>query len=474
MFKILWIILAYISLFFASLRWVLILFKYRKLLRKADVVVTTNSPRAFGTLFFTIDATRRIYSGKSIVYFSLFESSGHNPFLGSAFNDITLIQISRRILRFSIMGRQVELPPIDFHDPMTTAITTIWQKYFGKENSIVSTPYQIWRNMPLPESVVDAFPKVRTDKVKKAWYVPFKKYQKTELEPEYGDVSITNQLFQYGAWSNLQSKVKAPYMMLNTEDKRIIEHQINKISEAFELDSNIKKCGFHMRYGGDDDKGYRDGSNLYEYEPAIKYLVSKGYQVYMQGDRFFTKEELEEFKGMVVDAEFLSVDQNLFHIYVGTESDIFIGDWPVGPQVAVTNGIPALIVNAWPIGWGINNSSVYYRGLLNKKGTRYDYKESLRLGSYIDCNGNPLLLDDLFKGNSELHAEVESAEQQRLSSDEILAAVISFLDEDLKSMNHDSYSHLKKLLPEWTPINMANNCRISPAWVRKYIPENAR
>ncbi len=173
---------------------------------------------------------------------------------------------------------------------------------------------------------------------------------------------------------------------------------------------------------------------------------------------------------MLVDAASLKVDRSVFHLFCGTETDIFLGDWPVAPQLAASNGIPTLIVNAWPVGWAVNGTTVYYRGIQGRDGKRWSYERTLKQGALINCNTATHAFPELYDYDAQLIEELNSIEQIVLDEDEILSAVRHFLD-DLKSGRPatPAYDALVALLPCWTAFRVAPDCRLSPAWIERYV-----
>ena len=351
---ILYYILGYVSLAVMAVRWGVVLFRNKQALRDADTVVVMSSPRAFGTLFATLDESRRLFAGKKIVFIYHLERQGHNPLLGSAFQDVTVVAVPRLRVDLSIAGRPMQLPPDDWHDPMSYWLTRKWVGLFGRATARVLSGFSVWRMLPLPGPAMEKMP--RTDVLPIRRHNPFHDYSKSvEAYAGVGEVDVVNELFMYGAWNTIRGNVDAPVMSLTAEQ----QESVRKALRVVRGDKDAKLCGFHNRYGGMTDKTHRDGSPLEFYIPAIRELVDAGYQVLMQSDRLFHPRFRDSFNGMVVDADSLGIDKNIFRLFCGCHTDIFVGDWPVAPQMAASNGIPTLVVNAWPVGWAVNGAQVY-------------------------------------------------------------------------------------------------------------------
>ena len=448
-------ILGLIALSVAILPWLRHLVRHHGRLRRADVVVAANSPQAFGTLFITIDSVRRLYAGRSIVYLSLLEKAGHNRLLGTALSDIAVLQRRRCVWTMSVLGRSVALPPIQFHDRMAAGITDWYVRWFGKREAVVLTPIEVIGKLPMPASVQQMLPKVeeRPPGRPTRRLQPFASYAKASRGPQPGETTVRNQLW-YGGWQRLQRAMPAPPMQLPEGVACDVHQRLARKRGAVSVSGRIRLCGFHLRYGGLEDKGHRDGSPLEFYIPAIRFLVESGCQVLVQGDRLFHPQFLSSFDGMVVDAPSLGIDKDVFRLFVGTESDLFIGDWPVAPQVAATNGVPALIVNAWPIGWGLNDTWVDYRGLVDDNGRLYPYDRMLALGPLLNCNSVVERFEELLEA-SPLRRELEAARPLPLSEAEILDSVKCFLDHLDRGEPNDPHAEVGRLLPSWTPFRLS-------------------
>ena len=453
--------MCYLALIVSAVRWLALLWRQRRALTSADVVVTMNTPRAFGTLFATIDDTRRLHADRNVVLLYQRETSGHNPLLEHCFSDLTVASILRRKLTLTLAGRTVELPPDEWNDPMAFALTTWWVGHFGKADALAICGFDIWHSLPIPEASGAVLPRV-TEKPPMR-FGPFKAYCKQGTAYRPGSLDIINELHMYGGWNTVRAQTPAPKMRL----PKSLRQDIYAALEAARGSRAAKLCGLHTRFGGLTDKTHRDGSPVELYIPAIRSLVERGYQVLIQGDRSLHPNFLNLFDGMVVDVDLLGVDRNAFRLFCGTESDVFIGDWPVAPQLAATNGIPTLVVNAWPVGWGINGTTVYYRGICGADGRRWDSDRTLRDGPLLSCNTTPHHFPELFGGDDALVEELRQVEQIPLEEDELLEAVVDFIDG--LGLPVDEQSSLTERLPLWTPFRMSSDCRLSPVWIRRYV-----
>jgi hypothetical protein len=378
--------------------------------------------------------------------------------------DATVIAVPRRRLDVEVLGRKLELPPNDWHDPMSHALTEAWIKRHGKPNAEVLNAFMLWRRLPVSDAAAKCLPRVDDVPVGDR-PAPYRAYGKIQSAYVPGEFHVLNELHMYGAWNTLRARRQVAPLSLPEAEKQAV---LAALSDA-RGGGVAKLCGFHTRYGGSDDKTHRDGSPVELYIPAIRKLIAAGYQVMIQGDRGFHPRFMDTFDGMVVDAERLGVDRNVFRLFCGCHSNIFVGDWPVAPQFAASNGIPTLVVNAWPVGWGVNGAQVYYRGVRGADGHRWSAERTLRQGPLISCNTVPHAFPELFGNDETLIAEIAECDQIPLDEDEILAAVTAFLDDvDTAAAETTRQKDLARLFPDWSPIAMATDCRLSRAWIDRY------
>lgn len=452
---------SYLCLLFSMALWLIFLFRQRAVLRDADTVVCTNSPRAFGTLFITIDEARRLYRSGRTVYFSLSEGDNHNRLLALALRDIEFVDAPRSILRLNFLGRPVELPPRAWHDPMSCALTAWWLRRFGKPGARVLTPFDVWHEAPVPDEAAAVLPRTSEDGVPRPG--PFKAWAREARAIRRGRFDIGNELHQYGAWNTLRQQMPADRMVLPDSVAGPIRSRLAAFAGGASTQRRI--CGFHLRYGGGVDHPQRDGSPLEFYLPALEELVNRGYQVLLQGDRVPHRQYRDHFQGWMVDAETAGVKQDVWRLFCGTEPDIFIGDWPVAPQLAAVNSIRTLVVNAWPVGWGLNDIWVDYRGIADADGTPWTLEEQLRLGPIINCNGQVHFLPELYGNDEQLYDRLANARQIRLGREDILKSVRYFLDAQADWPGPDPHADLLSLFPRWCPAAMATGLHLNPAWV---------
>jgi len=94
----------------------------------------------------------------------------------------------------------------------------------------------------------------------------------------------------------------------------------------------------------------------------------------------------------------------------------------------------------------------------------------LKQGALINCNTATHAFPELYDHNEALIEELNKIEQIPLEEDEILSAVRQFLG-DLNSHAPTSpvYNALVDMLPCWTALRVARDCRLSLAWIERHV-----
>ena len=210
-------------------------------------------------------------------------------------------------------------------------------------------------------------------------------------------------------------------------------------------------CCLYLRQKGkgstDITDKARSGSPLEDYLPAVRLLNAKGYVVLLTGD--VTLDVAPHVDGvMLYDAESLGQDKGIFDLFAATETDIFIGEAGGGSWLSGINGIPRLLLNGFPYGYGMPDSWVYYKTARDSDGHLVHYSKLFSEHTYdYDLEGMTL---------------------NRNSSDEIYAAVVAFLDGVSNFDGSDPHADVLPCFPAHAMIRHARNARISPAFIQKY------
>lgn len=196
----------------------------------------------------------------------------------------------------------------------------------------------------------------------------------------------------------------------------------------------------------------RIGSDFAHYRRTIKWLNDLGYVVLIVGDVDISNSTIKEHNGMLLDHKSVGLGRDWFYVLAPTEADIFIGEAGGGSWLAGINGIPSLIMNAFPYGWSFPNAWVYYKTLRDKNGMLVPMKDIL--SKYLYCYEFP-----------------EGYTLNSASEMEIFMTVQRFIG-DIKSPRPDKSDVIIKSLSDYACIKHAN-AKISTAWLELYDERNS-
>jgi hypothetical protein len=180
---------------------------------------------------------------------------------------------------------------------------------------------------------------------------------------------------------------------------------------------------------------------------GLRELNQAGYQVLLTGDADLTDEMFGAFGGMLVDARHARVDSEVFALYAATEADIWIGQAGGGIWLPGINGIPRLMIQAFPFGHGVANAWMHFKSVRDAHGVLVPYQK-------------------LFQDYAFEYAFLGMTVEDNSNSD-IRDAIVSFLedlDRQAKGLPVESPSF------EFPPHTWAwyAKARISRAWLAKY------
>ena len=190
----------------------------------------------------------------------------------------------------------------------------------------------------------------------------------------------------------------------------------------------------------------RVGSPPEAYLPAVELLIAQGYTVLVTGDREVTAQQVRRTGGRLVPAWRLGVDAKLFSLFAQTEADIWIGDFGGGAWLPIINGIPMLVVNAFPPGNCTPGAWMYYKAVRDPHTDRI-----------IPW---PMLMRDAAYDH-----ELPEMEVLPNSADEITAAVETFLCDVEASADARRGQAEVDVLPDYALMKHVES-RFSPAWLR--------
>jgi putative glycosyltransferase (TIGR04372 family) len=214
-------------------------------------------------------------------------------------------------------------------------------------------------------------------------------------------------------------------------------------------------CCLYLRAKGariDINSGVRSGSDISEYVPAIRFLVSAGYQCVLIGDRRLPDALTREFGGWLVDAHRLEPDPWLMSLFAATEADLFIGESGGGSWLPGVNGVPTLIVNNFP----------YYQ-------TRY--RATVFFKWWIDAAGQPVEPRRAFSELARSYL-LDGCTVRSNSGLEIEAAVRDFVAGHRQDSPYGA--SIEEIAGPGADSWFADaEARVSPAWLRLAAPEAA-
>lgn len=409
--------------------WLACLLRHWRAIRRADVIVQADRPRAFGATLNAIEIVRRLYPGKNIVILVFREPQNHNPRLGLIFGkEITFVSWPRPCLRLEIFGRRVILPPRPLHDAIACRVSELWFRCFARRDVVLLNQPTLYGSMP-----------------KEKWAL-------AELPRDEGSgEAIINGYTIDGLLSRYFNSVSAPPVKLPEPIRGDIAR---RVTAALGGRPAPRKgwCGMHLK---EDETGdaYKDGSPLQDYLPAITKIVEAGYQVLLKGDRRMPRDVIASFEGMVVDGEWLGVDEDLFNLFVITDSTIFVGDSGPGTWMTGAMDYPVLALNVFPIGLGFSVTWVYFK-------------------SCYDETGRRVPPDALLSNLNAVGSHPEGWTEKPMTERQITEAVEDFLAQPVPRPGLDDHPEIVELMPKWSCFRMVGVARLAPSWVRANFPES--
>lgn len=381
----------------------------------------------FGHTISGTDAARRFFRGKRPVFIIFSGSRRHNSKASVIWPDIRVIFITLNI-GFKTPFGPLELPCAGRYKDNFIKVTS----YFIKMINASADFYNLWdvyKKLPLPGEMGRCEPKPR--------YLIEKPHYSPHLWPI--------------AYFKLLRDVPAPKVHLPEKIRKKISSRLNLILPGNISPYERRFCCLYLRSKGGDSKNItersRAGSDFVDYIPAIKLLNKFNYQVLIVGDVIPDKKRMKEFNGMAANFSALRIPVEYFYLFAATEADIFIGETGGGVWLPGVNGIPSLLINAFPYGTGLPNSWVYYKRLRRKDGTQ------------VSCDA--LFSDHLYQ----YHFEELSLENN--TDDEIYNAVASFLSDLSSPNNYDPFLNIRKKMSDYSWIKQSG-ARLSPAWCKTY------
>lgn len=420
------------SLLFFTLHFLLFHFTS---LRRADVLVLPEKLNFSGTVWVP-DYTRHRFPGRHLVFVT-FREEGHNPYMLHVWHDIEdveFISLPRFVLDFYFRGRRGIIPRRRKHDPAARWILAHLARWLGKD-PVLLTYHKVIYGSEIPEIYRKDVEKLLASRPPDPWTDDWLGY------------------LHHFTYFYLQRKLglKNPSLPagLSAEAARAL-------AQVRGGDGSVRLCGFYLKKnsvdGPDGEPNQYDGSSFESYLPALRFLVERGYQVLLTGDRALPGPVAEEFNGMVVDGDMLEdrfgLDPHLYRVYAAMGTDIFAGDAAGGTTFAgLIADRPMLGLNAFQFCSAYGNLWIYYKHAYDHDGNHL---------SFADMTGKYAFIYELKTFTIEVN-----------TADEILEAVRCYVEE-MENPGSSEIDHaLEDLWPSYSGFKVGN-CHISPAYVRNY------
>ena len=193
----------------------------------------------------------------------------------------------------------------------------------------------------------------------------------------------------------------------------------------------------------------RNGGAFEDRLPAIEYLIGRGYIVLLTGDFILNRNidaHVLEGNRKIVCADILpNMNRSKFSLFAETNADFSIGDTGGGNLIACVNKIPYLLINAFPIGFGMPNAWCFYKYLRKEDGT--------------------LLLPDKVLEQYSLDYICEQFQVCNNSPEEILEAVKLFVEIIFNEVQSDYVHEIMISLPQCVLAKYTNS-NILPNWFK--------
>ena len=420
------------SLLFFTLNFLLL---HLGALRRAEVLILPEKLNFSGTAWVP-DYARHRFPGKHLVFLTLRDEC-HNPYMSHAWYDIVdveFISLPRFVFDFYFQGRRVIIPRRRTFDPLARAIVAFLSHWLGR-SPVLLTYFKIYMGVDIPEVYRRDVEAMLVRIPQDPWAEQWQGY------------------LRYFVYYHLQREVPLKRPSLPPQLRAQVERALTRARGDH---GGVRLCGIYLKKNSvdrpDGEPHKFDGSPLESYLPALRFLVERGYQVLLTGDRALPGPVAEEFSGMVVDADMLKgmfgLDPYLYRIYAALCTDIFAGDIAGGIAFAgLIAERPMLGLNAFQFCSGGGNLWIYYKHAYDHDGNHL---------SFADMAGKYAFTDVPEAFTIEVNA-----------ADEILKAVRCYVEE-MENPGSGEIDHaLEDLWPSYSGFKVGN-CHISPAYVRDH------
>jgi putative glycosyltransferase (TIGR04372 family) len=335
-------------------------------------------------------------------------------------------------MSFSVLGRHFLLPLPEHSVPVLNFFSRVFMGLVSRKTTIKRRG-KVFAEIPVPPELKNLIPLDHSES----------KYRTLYLQ---------------ALWRSLENTCSVPPPVFPEKERG----EIHALLKAVRGDRPARLCMMYNRLDPAQKEDLRIGSKMAAYLPAIRLLVTNGYQVMLAGDRTLDDRDLENFGGMVVDARWLGVDRQQFLMFAPLEADICVGDAGAGMILPEILGIPMLVLNAYPIAFfgGLGASTWVYPKHHTDKIT-----------------GDPVPFERVFEDEHYGYGD-PSVKRPNFSlphpntEEEITEAVQCFLEEIAHPTGDEPGLDLVSLLPRESAFRVSG-ARLSAAFVRRNHLEKA-
>jgi putative glycosyltransferase (TIGR04372 family) len=409
-------------------------------LRRAEVLILPEKVN-FGSTIFLPDTARHRYPGRHLVFMT-FREPHHNPYMPVIWHDVgdvEFINLRRFVLDFQFRGRRAIIPRRRTFDPLARAVVAFFSRWLGRKPVLLTFSVVYIAGEP-PEFCRKDLEEIMARRPRDIW---------TDYWPMH---------VGYHLHFHLQRKLSLKKPSLPPELRAKVEQALSRLRRD-RIDMRL--CGLYLNpnkktQDGDCPMGIYGGP-FESYLPAIRFLVSRGYQVLLVGDLPPSISALEELGGMLVSSETSGLDPFLYRTYAALHTNIFAGDIGGGTFFAgVIPDRPMLCLNTSPFISTFGNNWCYYKHGYHQDGTHCSFAEMT--GKYALLNpGDP-------------HHDDNTLTVETNTAGEILGAMREYVDEMENPGSSEIDRGLEDLWPSYSGPKIAT-CHISPAYVRDYYRE---
>jgi len=413
---------------FSVLWWLGQLFRHLHRFRHSDVVIVNPHMVNYGNSLMTQDIARRFFRGRKVTYVLVWFPDGtQNTKIGLIWSDLDVVLVRRAAVSFSFFGKYFIFPGVEILTPTLKWVTSVFMSALAPKADFV-TAGGIRNSLPVPPDLADI------------------------IAADYGSPEW-NIVYTHVLWARmLKSDQQAVKPAFPEREREAIYARLRRVCER-------PKPRLCMLYNRSLENTERSGSPVENYLATMRLLIDNGYVILLMTDQGLDEDQMSSFGRMVVDAERLGVDPDLYRLFVPTEAEICIGDAGAGMALPMIMGTPCLVLNFHSIGCTLPGTWVYPKRVVDSSGTPVPYPRVITEDPYGYCDPEPREHEDWVRLTN--------------SSDEILEAVQCFLEYLSGNEFLGIGDELNALAPRLSMFSSFGS-RVSPAYIRRNSMKGAR